>query len=631
MDLDPRLTFESFVVGPANRLAAAAARRAAEHPGRSYNPLFLYSPSGLGKSHILSAIAHLSLRHHPERLVVYQPVEIYLGELTRALGKGEGREFQERYAMLDILLLDDVQFLAGQGQAQEMLLRTLDGISSRGGQVVLASDRPPAEIDRLDERLLSRFSGGLIVDMGQPDLETRVAILRRKAQERNGGFEAGVAEALARLPFGNVRELQGAMNRVLVVQELEGRMIPVQELSRVVGSLPGGSAEGSDLSFEVEPEWRREVREAADAAEAEGVESRRLRRLLERADAPTDWKASIEAFHRDLERSREIERELEALGNPWPEAAATLLRDPDRIDESEGLLASARERARPFDELPPGPRLDELQPYFPQLALRAADRLLTADRPDYNPLYLHASDPNRVHVFLEGVGRTHQARDQEARIGYISVAEFAEEFIRAIGDGVAGAWRERWWAVEVLLLHGLESLARTERAQEEVFHLFEALKRRDARIILAADRMPSELQKVDDRLISRFEGGLVVDLGGPELPDSMVVRDRPAAPAEPPSPPVDFEDVWAETSSAAADDGNSVAMVEKGAVDDMAALRELAGVGRARSARADERSLQGDGESDLEGSPPLEAPWMPSRERVVWDWPSVSERIVEEP
>ena len=187
-DFDPKLTFDSFVVGPANRLASAAARRAADSPGTSYNPLFVYSASGLGKTHILTAIAHQALKAAPDRKLEYMALERYLERLEGAIETG-GHDSAALFSDYDILLLDDVQFLTGQPEAQEMLLRTLDQLSAAGSQVVLASDRPPADIDGLDARLLSRFSGGLIVDIGVPEYETRVAIIRKKAGERGQTLE----------------------------------------------------------------------------------------------------------------------------------------------------------------------------------------------------------------------------------------------------------------------------------------------------------------------------------------------------------------------------------------------------------------------------------------------------------
>ena len=181
-ELDPKFTFDSFVVGPASRLASAAARRAAESPGTSYNPLFLYSEPGLGKTHLLTAIAHKAKAAGSVEKVEYMALEEYLDKLEGTLSAGDGEK--SIYGELDILLLDDVQFLTGQPEAQEMLLKTLDHLTTSGGQIVLASDRPPADINGLDARLLSRFSGGLIVDLGAPEFETRVAIIRKKAQER---------------------------------------------------------------------------------------------------------------------------------------------------------------------------------------------------------------------------------------------------------------------------------------------------------------------------------------------------------------------------------------------------------------------------------------------------------------
>lgn len=625
MDLDPRMTFDSFVVGPANRLAAAAARRSAESPGKGYNPLFLYSDSGLGKSHILHAIAHHCTRHYPERTVRYQPLELYISELADAIASNSEASLDARYRDLDLLLLDDVQFLAGQPQAQEMLLRLLDRITAREGQVVLASDRSPAQIDGLDSRLLSRFSGGLIVDIGPPDMETRSAILRRKAEERGASLAEGVLQSLAKAPFRNVRELQGALNRILVLQELEGRPISVEELPALIQGLPGARIQVPDHSppsghqAPTVPAWRRRLEASAEAAEAEGVQAARLRRLLEQPREPEGWEAALSDFEAALDRIREIRRELDSLGNPWPEAAANLLRNPDRLDESEALLASARERVRPFGSIPEGPELERLGEGMPRLAIRAADRLLQADHPDYNPLFLHTTSQGRGQSFLAAVGRSHRSRDPEARIAFVSAAEFAEEFIDALARGVAGAWRERWWTVEVLLLHGVHELSMMERAQDEFFHLFEALKRRDARIFLAADRVPSEIEKVDDRLLSRFEGGLVVDLG----------KAPARAETEPSSPtPRASEPVLAVAPSAPTTTDLQLPAVSAGASEqELELLRRLAAMTGPPGDGIPGKVGGGESPQNPAGSA---GGWRPSRERVIWEWPIIEEQIVEE-
>ena len=563
-DLDPKLTFEAFVVGPANRLASAAARRAAESPGTSYNPLFVYSASGLGKSHILNAIAHQAQKTEPKRRVRYMALEGYLEELTVALEAGDRDGFRDRYGDLDILLLDDVQFLTGQNEAQEILLRTLDQLSAAGSQIVLASDRPPAEINGLDARLLSRFSGGLIVDIGAPEFETRVAIIRRKADERGQVMGSGVAEALGRYPFKNVRELGGALNKVFATQDLEERQVTPDEIQRLMGDTPSSPTLSrddfgsfvQDLSGmvavtveEQEEDWRKALREAVDAAEREGFSARRLK-ALQAGIEPKGWEGIVEKFRKDIQHLRGIENELDRLGNPWPEAAQSLLKDPERVDEAEALLTSVRERQRPFPKLGPGPDLGTLQGY-PKMALKAAQQLAGADKPQYNPLYLWSAEPERGRALLGAAGRTFQATHTDARMAVTSVSEFAQDFIRALGEGVAGAWRERWWTVDMLLVHGLEALSETERAQDEFFHLFEALKRRGARVMFVADRAPAGIGKIDERLRSRFEGGLVLEVEAgagsgdlelvatpaPEAPTGL--WDDPTASASPVVPPLD--------------------------------------------------------------------------------------------
>src|SRR5690606_1234358 len=191
----------------------------------------------------------------------------------------------------------------------------------------------------------------------------------------------------------------------------------------------------------------------------------------------------------------------------WPEAAQGVLLDPDRLDEAEALLASVCERQRPFPQLADGPLLHDLADFEP-IALKAAAQLVAVEKPEYNPLFVWSGREALGRTLLAAVGRTHRESFPEQRMAVSSVASFAEDFIRALGEGVAGAWRERWWTVDLLLVHGIQRLSELERAQDEFFHLFEALKRRGARMMFVADRAPSAIEGIDDRLRSRFEGGL---------------------------------------------------------------------------------------------------------------------------
>ena len=598
-DLDPKLTFDAFVVGPANRLASAAARRAADSPGTSYNPLFLYSASGLGKSHILTAIAHQALRATPDRKVEYMPLERYLEELEAALEAGDRDGFKDKYDDLEVLLFDDVQVLTGQAQAQEMLLRTLDQLSSAGSQIVLASDRPPADIDGLDARLLSRFSGGLIVDIGPPEYETRVAIVMKKADERGQSLASGVAEALGRYPFKNVRELGGALNKVFATQDLEERAVSAEEVSAMMGSVdvagPVERGPGEFGSFieeladtvaetveEREEPWRKAIRDAIDAAEREGYSAKRLQ-AYQGGGEPSDWEDIVESFTSDVQRLRDIIKELDRLDNPWPEAAEGILDDPDRLEEAQALLTSVQERQRPFPKLEDGPSLTDLED-FPTMALKAAQQLVADEKPQYNPLYVWDAKGELGRTLLGAAGRTYQAAQLEQKMAVTSVAEFAEDFIRALGAGVAGAWRERWWTVDLLLVHGIEALSETERAQDEFFHLFEALKRRGARLLLVADRAPSGIAAIDDRLRSRFEGGLVLELDAGVAAEDLELVEDTAAMAE-------------ATEAHRAGDGAT-----GGAAQPMPTVTE----------------------------PQRGGPWFPSPEKVVLMWPKLDDLLIEE-
>ncbi len=600
-DLDPKLTFDSFVVGPANRLASAAARRAAESPGTSYNPLFLYSAPGLGKTHILTAIAHQSAKANAGK-VEYMALEQYLEKLESSLHTGQRDGL---YGDLDILLLDDVQFLTGQPEAQEMLLKTLDQLTAAGGQIVLASDRPPADIDGLDARLLSRFSGGLIVDLGPPEYETRVAIIRKKAAERGQSLEEGVAEAVAKAPFKNVRELGGVLNKIFATQDLEGRRIKPAEVSKLLQQQSdvaklgktGSDEFGSFLTElattvaqvveKTEEPWRKAFREAIESADRQGFSVHRLA-AHQSGSEPRDWEKILESFKSDIQRLHEIDNELQRLGNPWPEAAQGVLIDPDRLEEAEALLASVRERQRPFPRLGDGPELHDLVGFEP-IVLKAAAQLVSTERPEYNPLFVWAANEGLGRTLLGAVGRSHREAFPDQRVAVGTLAGFAEDFIRALGDGVAGAWRERWWTVDLLLIHGMQELSDLERAKDEFFHLFEALKRRGARMMLVADRAPSAIANIDDRLRSRFEGGLVLEVTSGTLAEPKLV----------------------EQAAARADDRIFVPDLE------------------AKGGRAETRTMK-QVPAVPSATPTKGGAWFPGPENVVIHWPRIDELLIED-
>jgi chromosomal replication initiator protein len=223
--LNPRYTFSTFVVGSNNRLPHAAALSVAERPGHSYNPLFIYGGSGLGKTHLMHAIGHAVISRHPKKRVAYATSEKFTNEFINSIRGQKSEEFRERYRRIDVLLIDDIQFLTGKEGTQEEFFHTFNAIHEEGKQIVLSSDRPPKAIERLEDRLRSRFEWGLIADISSPDLETRTAILRAKAEATSVPVPPPVIDFLAQRIVSNVRELEGALTRIVAYATLNA--VPV--------------------------------------------------------------------------------------------------------------------------------------------------------------------------------------------------------------------------------------------------------------------------------------------------------------------------------------------------------------------------------------------------------------------
>ncbi len=219
--LNPKYTFATFVVGKGNELAHAAAQAVAEKPGESYNPLFIYGGVGLGKTHLLQAIGHAMLEANPAVKVLYGSSEKFTNEYVTSVKEGRAKEFKDRYRNVDLLLVDDIQFIGGKEGTQEEFFHTFNELHQQGKQVVLSSDRPPKAIPALEDRLRSRFEWGMIADISTPDLETRVAILQTKAQEKNYPISQALLQVIATSVPNNIRELEGALNKVIAIHQLK--------------------------------------------------------------------------------------------------------------------------------------------------------------------------------------------------------------------------------------------------------------------------------------------------------------------------------------------------------------------------------------------------------------------------
>ncbi len=211
---NPKSTFDTFVVGSSNRFAHAASLAVAEAPGVAYNPLFLYGGVGLGKTHLMHAIGHFIQEHFPNMRLLYLPSEMFTNELVSAIKNNKNVEFRSRFRNVDVLMLDDIQFIAGRDSTQEEFFHTFNALHSAGKQIIISSDKPPREIARLEERLRSRFEWGLVADIQKPDFDTRVAILRKKADNEGIEISNDMLELIAGRIESNIRELEGSLTRV---------------------------------------------------------------------------------------------------------------------------------------------------------------------------------------------------------------------------------------------------------------------------------------------------------------------------------------------------------------------------------------------------------------------------------
>jgi chromosomal replication initiator protein len=646
--LNPKFTFETFVVGAANRLAVTAGRTVAENPGSAYNPLFIYSGSGLGKTHLLMAIGHSAKALAPQLNVEYLTLDEYVEAFHAAIAVGQGDAFRRRFQNVGVLLVDDVQFLTNRKEMQTELLRLTEALQQAGHQIVLTSDRPPAEIADLDERLISRFSGGLVVDMGIPDYETRVAILRRKAEERGARFQPGVLETAAGVEFPNVRELMGALNRLVAYQAVNDTPLTAVAARQVLGvadvgaTAPataataavsaGGPDEFSQFLTDVTvtvgkavEAWRARVAEAVLRWEGEGYRTERLERLLEQ-DTPAAVDGVIAAYVRDVERLQALEAEVAELD---PQAAGErVFHDPDRMGEAEAAAAKVRDGAAP----PPAPSAAfPLDAYASgpsnEVAVKAARAVIAAPGKKYNPL---------VFVGRSGLGKTHLlhaiglelARKRGAIVACLSTQAFVDELIAAIDGNRVDWWRARYRRATALLLDDIHLLAGKDRTQEELFNLFNHLQDADRQLVFTAPAHPNTLSDLEARIVSRLEGGLVAEIGEPDRELRHMALERILAQQKLTVEPA-LLDYLADRP---ADSVRTLVGLVQRVVSAAAAQDQSVTAGLAREVLEGQSPAAARRSSGLRTSGIVvsSAGGVRSREKMVWDWPAAADRVIEE-
>jgi len=235
--LNYKYTFNSFVVGPGNELAQAAANAASKQPGSMYNPLFIYGGVGLGKTHLVQAVGNYILAKDPTKKILYINSEKFTNDFIYAIKNGKTDQFKENYRNVDVLLIDDIQFIAGKEQTQEEFFHTFNALHQNNKQIIISSDRPPKAIPSIEDRLVSRFEWGMIADISSPDLETRMAILQMKCQEKDYNISKEIIGYIAENIQENIRELEGALNRIAAFHQLNNTTPTIESVRSILGGV----------------------------------------------------------------------------------------------------------------------------------------------------------------------------------------------------------------------------------------------------------------------------------------------------------------------------------------------------------------------------------------------------------
>ena len=670
--LNPRYRFDNYVVGAANKLAATAARAVAETPGAVYNPLFVYAGSGLGKTHLLMAIGHAAQEINPQVTVEYLTLDDFVEAFHAAIAAGQGDAYRRRYAEVGVLLVDDVQFLTHRREMQAELLRLTNTMLSSGRQIVLSSDRPPNEIEALDERLIQRFAGGLVIDISAPDFETRVAILRRQAEERKAQVDASVIETVAQLPLGSVRELIGALNRLIAFQAVSDKPLDPQQARAVLGRvgvlkqpspapeegppvplnhagleshLPlepeavpqpeeepvlSGDEFGSFLSEiqsavarQVEP-WRVRVNEAILFWDGEGYRVDRLRQILAET-SPQNPEAALGAYIEDIERLKLLQAEMQELD---PTAAGTAMFSRS----GPALRSTHRNRSSPPGASPPpGPSpLWTMESFIEsasnRISVRSAQAVVAEPGATYNPLVVTGSSGVGKTHLLHAIGNSLAAKPKEV-VACLGTQDFVDDLIKAIDKDRVNWWRIRYRRITALLLDDIHLLSGKERSQEELFWLFNLLHEGGKQMVFTSAVPLQEIEGLEPRLQTRLNGGLVLELPAPDREVRAAIIARLLLERKLPAD----QEVADYLAGRPADSVRSLPeMLQR-------VLHE-----------ADERHVKVSAalaRELLEGSPaaPLRRSTgyrtsgvlsptggLRSREKMVWDWPSLTDRVIED-
>ncbi len=644
--LNPGSTFETFVVGASNRLAVTAARAVAENPGEAYNPLFISGQTGLGKTHLITAIGHRAKELQPSHNVEYVTLDELLQRYHASVSTGELGEFRSQLSASDVLLIDDVQFLVHRKELQSELLRIATQFQQEGKQLVLTGDCPPSELSELDQELLERLNDGVTVEIAGPEFETRHAILEHRTAEGGSQFAEGVLEVVAGYDVSNVRELLGILNRVVAFQEVSDTRLSADAARALVtgdapdegtagtpASIAGGPAEASadefgdflsDVAVTVTQQveaWNERIGKMVQVWSERGYRTSRLERLLEE-HSQGDPAAAVAEFQQTVAQLQSLEQELAELD---PVAARNaVFRDPDRLEEAAGIVSKVKSGLEP----PPGPAetfsLDDfLAGESTKMAVGAAQAVIPEPGVRYNPLVL---------VGPSGVGKTHllhavgRGLCEGGRIvACLSAQTFIEELVEAIEKDRVGVWRARYRCASAFLLDDVHEISARDRVQAELLELINLFCEEKRQLVLTSNSAPQEIEGLGADLAARLGAGLIASLGPPdrELRRDIVLTHLSRRVGSGDEALADY---------LARQQAESVRSV-LGTLERVLSGAEA--VGEAPSVELAKRLLEGTvAESPAftgrETGTPVPLGGVNSREKMVWDWIDPAERLVED-
>lgn len=553
--LSGRYRFESFVTGPSNRLAVAAANAVADSPGKVYQPLFLYGNAGVGKTHLLGAIGFQVLQLSRHYTVQYRQAGEFVEQLRGALMRGDLHAWRREWDGVSVLLLDDVQVLEGQAEAQVELMRLIEQAQANQGQVVLAGARPPAELNGFDQRLVAGMSSGLIVDIDAPEFETRLGILWLWRNVRVLDLDDAALDELARLDVGNVKQLLGLFDRIVAQRSLEPEAPAAGAAKTVVAQAREERAIGPDefanfvtevsavVSSSVE-QWRARLASVVARWAGEGYVTASLERYLDSTEPP-DLDAVETQFAGLVNQLRDLEQEAARLDPRL--AGVSVFRDPERLEEARSIVMRA---LAAYDPPPPAAEHLTVATFAAgarnQLALRAAGEVIALPGSRYNPLFIHGPQSSGKTHLAHAIANALRERDGGAwTVAVIDAAALGEELIESLRTGVLDRWRMRYRAADALVVDNIHRIGGSDRLQEEFFHLFNAFTGAGRQVILTADVPPSRLPSMAARLQSRFESGLVVEIGRVSE-EEAVARHTPVPDGDEAAAPT--IDAWFEDS-----------------------------------------------------------------------------------